>query len=104
VIESFIQAEHVKPKTLHRIHYTDATIEMVNAGLGISVMADWIIEPYLASKNIVARPLPPMIGKRTWYAATCKQTPAIQNFLECLKHHFSGEKQDVLQTALVANE
>lgn len=91
VIESLIQAQQVKPKTLHRIHYTDATIEMVNANLGVSVMADWIVEPYLKGKNIVVKPLHHSVSKRTWFAATCKQTPAIQNFLECLKLYFAGE-------------
>jgi LysR family transcriptional regulator for metE and metH len=91
LIESLIQAQQVKPKTLHRIHYTDATIEMVNANLGVSVMADWIIEPYLKGKNIVIKPLHHTIARRTWFAATCKQTPAIQNFLECLKMYFAGE-------------
>lgn len=90
VIEALIQAQQVKPKNLHRIHYTDATIEMVNAGLGITVMADWIVEPYLKGRNIVAVPLHKSIAKRNWYAATCKQTPAILNFLECLKLYFSG--------------
>jgi LysR family transcriptional regulator for metE and metH len=90
IIEALIEAQHVKPKTLHRIHYTDATIEMVNAGLGITVMADWIVEPYLKDRNIVVRPLHHSIAKRVWFAATCKQTPAIQNFLECLKMYFSG--------------
>lgn len=94
VIESLIQAQQVKPKTLHRIHYTDATIEMVSAGLGITVMADWIVEPYLQNHHIVTRPLYHNIGKRSWYAATVKQTPAIQNFLECLKRYFAGENLD----------
>jgi LysR family transcriptional regulator for metE and metH len=88
VIETLIQEQHVKPKTLNRIHYTDATIEMVNAGLGISVMADWIVKPYLPGKHIVTKPLHHSIAKRTWYAATCKDTPVIQNFLSCLKNHF----------------
>ncbi len=92
VIESLIQAQHVKPKTLYRIHYTDATIEMVNANLGISVMADWIAEPYLAGRNIIAKPLHHSVAQRTWYAATCKQTPPIQNFLECLKIYFAGKE------------
>jgi LysR family transcriptional regulator for metE and metH len=90
VIESLIEAQQVKPKTLHRIHYTDAAIEMVSAGLGITVMADWILEPYLKDRNIIAKPLHHSVAKRAWYAATCKQTPAIQNFLECLKMYFSG--------------
>src|SRR6201991_3971022 len=89
VIESLIEAQKVKPKTLHRIHYTDATIEMVNAGLGISVMADWIVRPYLKNRNVVAKPLHHSVAKRTWYAATCKDTPVIQNFLSCLKLYFA---------------
>ncbi|WP_448701548.1 LysR family transcriptional regulator [Mucilaginibacter sp. AW1-3] len=94
LIESLIQIQHVRPKNLHRIHYTDATIEMVNAGLGISVMADWIIKPYLDSKDIVARPLIPTIGKRAWYAATCSQSPAIHNFVQCLKYYFAQTAAD----------
>jgi LysR family transcriptional regulator for metE and metH len=90
IIESLIQAQQVKPKTLHRIHYTDATIEMVNAGLGITVMADWIVAPYLKDRNIVVKPLHHSVAKRSWYAATVKQTPPILNFLECLKMYFAG--------------
>jgi LysR family transcriptional regulator for metE and metH len=98
VIEALIEAQQVKPKTLHRIHYTDATIEMVNAGLGITVMADWIVEPYLAGRNIVTKPLHHSVAKRAWFAATCKQTPAIQNFLECLKLYFAGADMNVDET------
>ena len=97
VIEALIQAQQVKPKTLHRIHYTDATIEMVNAGLGITVMADWIVEPYLKDRNIVAKPMHHSVAKRSWFAATCKQTPAIQNFLECLKMYFSGADMNLAE-------
>ena len=95
MIESLIQAQQVKPKTLHRIHYTDATIEMVNAGLGISVMADWIVEPYLKARNIVTKPMHHTVARRAWFAATCKQTPAILNFLECLKMYFAGADMNV---------
>jgi LysR family transcriptional regulator for metE and metH len=98
MIESLIQAQQVKPKTLHRIHYTDATIEMVNADLGISVMADWIVEPYLKDRNIVVKPMHHSVAKRSWFAATCKQTPAIQNFLECLKMYFAGEDMNVAES------
>src|ERR1700753_2138163 len=95
VIEALIQAQQVKPKNLHRIHYTDATTERVNADLGITVMADWIVEPYLKDRNIVAKPMHHSVAKRSWFAATCKQTPAIQNFLECLKMYFAGEDMTV---------
>ena len=41
------------------------------------------------------KPLNHAIVKRSWFAATCKQTPAIQNFLECLKMYFSGADMSV---------
>ncbi len=89
VIENMMKQQQVKAKHIHRIHYTDAIIEMVNANLGISVLADWIVQPYLETKNIQAKKLPPEVAKRTWYAATCRQSPAINNFLDCLKLHFA---------------
>ncbi|QJD94482.1 LysR family transcriptional regulator [Mucilaginibacter robiniae] len=94
VIESQIQVQQVKPKTLHRIHYTDATLEMVKAGLGITVMADWIVKPYLEGTNLVTLPLPEKIARRTWYAATCRQTPAVEYFIECLKMYFADEPEN----------
>jgi LysR family transcriptional regulator for metE and metH len=100
VFEAMIQDQQVKPKNLHRIHYTDATIEMVNAGLGVTVMADWVVKPYLQGRNLVTRPLPAVIAKRAWYAATIQQTPAIQNFLQCLKTYFDEkERLDNLELA-----
>ena len=58
-------------------------------------MADWIVEPYLKDRNIVAKPMHHSVARRSWFAATCKQTPAIQNFLECLKMYFSGADMSV---------
>lgn len=90
VIENLLRAHHVTPKHIHRIHYTDAIVEMVDANLGIATLADWIVKPYLETRDIVAIPLPPEVARRTWYAATCKQTIQVKNFLDCLKKEFSG--------------
>lgn len=90
LIEHMIQVQHVKLKNLHRIHYTDTTIGMAEANLGIGIMPDWIVKPYLKNHDIVAIPVTDVIDKRTWYAATLNNTPAIQNFVNCLKDHFSG--------------
>lgn len=90
MIENLLKHNQVKPKHIHRIHYTDAIIELVSANLGISVLADWIVQPYLETKNIRAIKMPPEVAKRTWYAATCRQSTAINNFLHCLKQHFTN--------------
>jgi LysR family transcriptional regulator for metE and metH len=97
VIENLMKSRHITPRHVHRIHYTDAIIEMVDANLGITTLADWIVQPYLESRDIVALPLPGEVANRTWCAATCKDTPAIRGFLECLKVHFAGNKPVVEQ-------
>jgi len=91
LIEHMIQLQHIKINNLQRIHYTDAAIEMIDADLGIGVIADWLLKPYLESKNIVAIPFSHAIARRTWYAATLTQSCAIQNFITCLKEHFGGK-------------
>lgn len=90
IIENLMKSRHVTPHHVHRIHYTDAIIEMVDANLGVSTLADWIVQPYLESRDIVAIPLPAEFANRTWCAATCKESIAIRHFLDCLKDHFSG--------------
>lgn len=92
LIEHMIQLQHIKINNLQRIHYTDAAIEMIDADLGIGVIADWLLKPYLESKNIVAIPFSHAIARRTWYVASLTQSPAIQNFITCLKEHFGGVK------------
>ncbi|HTK20808.1 MAG TPA: hypothetical protein VL442_14885, partial [Mucilaginibacter sp.] len=56
--------------------------------------------PYLKDRNIVVKPLHHGVAKRAWFAATCKQTPAIQNFLECLKMYFAGADLNADETVL----
>lgn len=103
LFDAMIQAKQVKPKHVQRIHYSDATIDMVNANLGIAVMSDLVMKPYLQSRDIVSRPLPDIITKRTWYAATTtnkKDDPALQHFLKCLKAYFAGEERKLLSTVI----
>lgn len=88
VIGALLQLHHIQPKKVHYIHYTDAIIEMLHSNLGVSFMADWIVHPYLKSKDIVLRPMPASVTRRTWYAAACKDNPPIRNFMQCLKDHF----------------
>lgn len=90
IIENLMKSHHITPHHVHRIHYTDAIIEMVDANLGVSTLADWIVQPYLETRDIVAIPLPAEVANRTWYAATCKESIAIRHFLDCLKEHFTG--------------
>ncbi len=95
VVENMLKANYVTVKHIHRIHYTDAIIEMVDANLGITTLADWIVQPFLETRDIVARPLPPEVASRTWFAATCKETLPIRHFMDCLKQHFADMTMDM---------
>jgi LysR family transcriptional regulator for metE and metH len=97
IFDAMMKELQVKPKHWHRIHYTDATMDMVDANLGVAIMSDMVIKPYLKGRRMVSRPLPPIIAPRTWYAATKQPAPALQNFLQCLKNYFAeGDTNAVL--------
>lgn len=52
---------------------TEATLEMIKAGMGVKVMAKWAIKPYLSNKNISTVKVTKNGLHRTWYAATLKK-------------------------------
>ena len=76
-----------------QIQVIDAVIEMVRAGMGVKVIAKWMIEPYLADKRLVAVPVTKKGMERTWYAVTLDKPESPQylaNFIEHLKCNIAG--------------
>ncbi|MFN7927200.1 MAG: LysR family transcriptional regulator [Blastocatellia bacterium] len=63
----------VTPKRLSVMPLTEAIIEMVKAGLGVSVLARWAIAEPLKAGSLVARPLTKRGVHRQWSAALLKQ-------------------------------
>ena len=51
---------------------TEAIIQMVKAGIGVTVLPQWIVAPYIESGELTAVPVTRKGIKRTWYAATLK--------------------------------
>lgn len=78
----------VQPKKVIPIQITDAIVEMVKAGMGIKVIARWIVEPYLLDRRLA---LVQVTGKGlhcTWYVITLNKPDAPQylnNFIRHLK-------------------
>jgi LysR family transcriptional regulator for metE and metH len=75
-----------KPKELYKVALTEAIVEMVKAGIGVAVLPDWIIKPYLVLGGITAIPIRKSI-KRTWYAAVLKnkhQPSYVHSFIKNL--------------------
>ncbi|MDN5202478.1 LysR family transcriptional regulator [Fulvivirgaceae bacterium BMA10] len=84
---------NITPKKVIPIQITEAAIEMVKAGMGIRVIAKWIIEPYLADKRLAVVPVTRKGLFRTWYAVTLNKpdTPQyIENFVYHLRCNIAG--------------
>ncbi|MBS1791960.1 MAG: LysR family transcriptional regulator [Acidobacteria bacterium] len=77
----------VKPARISEVQLTEAVVEMVRAGLGISTLARWAVAREIESGKLVARPLTRKGFHRQWCAALLKNdfTPAYAfEFLELL--------------------
>jgi LysR family transcriptional regulator for metE and metH len=63
----------VMPAKVLKVQLTEAIIEMVKAGLGVSALAEWAVKPYLESGDLVKTRLSPKGLVRTWYAVTLNE-------------------------------
>ncbi len=62
----------VKPARYSEVQLTEAMIEMVKAGLGISALARWAVSKQIESGSLLARPLTRTGFHRQWSAAMLK--------------------------------
>ncbi|MCW3466658.1 LysR family transcriptional regulator [Chitinophaga nivalis] len=77
------------PATTTRIQLTEAIVEMIHAGMGVGIFANWVIAPYLKNKDIVTLPLKSPLRKRVWRAAyLSKKNPVIPPFISAVKEYF----------------
>jgi LysR family transcriptional regulator, regulator for metE and metH len=89
--EKVLIPEGIRPRKVIYIQITEAAIEMVNAGLGIAVMAGWLIKPYIGNQKVKAVRINRGLF-RVWYIAVVKQQakPAFLNyFVQQLKQNQS---------------
>ncbi|NML21431.1 LysR family transcriptional regulator [Pseudoflavitalea sp. G-6-1-2] len=79
----------VQPKKTTRVQLTEAIVEMINANMGISIFATWVIEPYLKNRDLITLPIKSSFKKRTWRAAWLgKPHPLLPDFTEAVKAQF----------------
>ena len=79
--------KHRRPPKVYKITLTEAILEMVKAGLGVAVLPNWVVKPYLESGQLAAVWITQQRVLRTWYAATLKskqQPPYTMAFIEHL--------------------
>lgn len=80
----------VSPARVSHIQLTEAIVEMVKAGLGVSVLARWSVAPQLERGELVARSLTSVGRFRHWSAAyRAKPAPPahLTGFVDLLARH-----------------
>ena len=85
-----------QPKRVYKIALTEAIIQMVKAGIGVSILPHWIVAPHIESGELTAVPVTRKGMKRTWYAATLKskeQPPYINVFIKNLSKHLKHSEE-----------
>ena len=78
------------PSRVEEVQLTEAIVELVRAGLGVSVLARWAVQPLVASGRLVARPLTSRGLHRRWSAVMPKdlaQTDFVRAFIDLLVEH-----------------
>jgi len=87
--QQVLAAAGVTPPRVSHMQLTEGIIEMVKAGLGIAVLAQWAVEPELKRHTITALPLTKKGYVRQWSAATLKSAPIpayMEAFIKLLAH------------------
>ncbi len=78
------------PKDVSYVQLTEAIVEMVKAGLGMSVLPRWTVAPLLKAKELAAVSITQRGLHRHWYAATLKglgpSSPVLE-FVELLARY-----------------
>lgn len=79
----------VSPERVTHIQLTEAIVELVKAGLGVSVLARWSVAPQLERGELVARPLTRAGRFRHWSAAwrAREAAPHVVAFARLLARH-----------------
>jgi len=79
----------VRPKRVTHIQLTEAIVEMVKAGLAVSVLPRWSVAPQLERGELVARSLTRAGRFRSWSAAWRRRDPppSLLDFVELLARH-----------------
>ncbi len=75
---------------VQQVQLTEAVIEMVKAGLGVSVLARWAVDPYVRAGALRALPLTRGGRWRTWSAAALKdvaRAPHVKEFIDLVAAH-----------------
>ncbi len=94
--EQFLSPKGVVPNKVMFVQLTEAALEMINEGLGITAMARWLITPYIDPSKIAMVKIGKSGLKRKWYIATLKtesQPKPLLRFVETIQQQMSASQK-----------
>ena len=104
LVQEVLVPARVTPNLLGEIQLTEAILEMVKAGLGVSVLARWAIAPHLAAGTLRAVRVTPRGLRRTWLAASLRgaASPHLTEFVRLLAAQGEKAVADVVRSPTAA--
>lgn len=70
ISQAVLRPAGVRPRRVTEVQWTDAIVEFVKAGMGVSVIATWAVESHIRDGSLCAIPLTENGFHRRWNAAT----------------------------------
>lgn len=89
----FLQPAGVWPRRYTSVLLTEGIVEMVKAGLGVSFLAEWAVQPELRRGSLAAVRLGRSGFKRTWSAITLAESEADSPILDSFIDHLAAALQ-----------
>jgi LysR family transcriptional regulator for metE and metH len=96
VLLRFLNPAGIQPRRVSEVQLTEGIVQMVRAGLGISVLARWAVAPELEAGTLAAVPLAAGGFRRRWLAAT-RQADHPPAYLEAFVRLLAESPAKVLQ-------
>jgi len=88
LVTEILDPAGVQPRREETVELTEALIELVRAGRGVTVLASWIVSPNVARGEVVAVPIRERAVRRRWCAITRRQRrpdPHVVALVEALR-------------------
>jgi LysR family transcriptional regulator for metE and metH len=98
VFQRLLTPAGIVPRRLQQVQLTEAILELVRAGLGVSVLARWAVQPYLDRRTLTGVRLTQRGFYREWTAVVPRAlagTPYVGEFLRLIAAHVPVGKADV---------
>ena len=77
----------IRPKAVNEIPLTEAILELVKAGFGIAILAQWALQPHLGNGEYRSFPITARGLRRKWFAVVRNNAPAyLTAFLQVLRN------------------